>query len=58
MAQGMPRGSALAFLTAGPAPRVTSLAAIAVIFKKRYIALYTVLILLFSVAAGIYYGII
>jgi uncharacterized membrane protein YraQ (UPF0718 family) len=58
MAQGMPRGSALAFLTAGPATRVTSLAAIAVIFKKRYIALYTVLILLFSVAAGIYYGII
>lgn len=55
MAQGMSRGSALAFMIAGPATRITSLAAICVILKKRYIALYIVLLLLFSVAAGIYY---
>ena len=55
MAQGMSRGSALAFMIAGPATRITSLAAICVILKKRYIALYTLLLLLFSVAAGIYY---
>lgn len=55
MAQGMSRGSALAFMVAGPATRITSLAAICVILKKRYILLYTLLLLLFSVAAGICY---
>lgn len=55
MAQGLTRGSALAFLIAGPATRITSLSAICVILKKRYIALYTLLLLLYSVAAGVYY---
>lgn len=52
MAQGMSRGSALAFLTVGPATRITSLAAIAAVFKKRFLALYVAVLLVFSVAVG------
>ncbi len=53
MAQGMSKGSALAFLTVGPATRVTSLAAIAAVFKKRFLALYVAVLLIFSVAVGV-----
>lgn len=53
MEQGMSLGSALAFLTVGPATRVTSLAAIATIFRKRFLLLYVAVLLAFSVAAGI-----
>lgn len=53
MKQGMSRGSALAFLTVGPATRITSLAAIATVFRKRFLLLYVAFLLLFSVAAGI-----
>ncbi len=53
MAQGMSRGSALAFLTVGPATRITSLAAIASVFKKRFLALYVAVLLVFSVGVGI-----
>lgn len=50
---GLSRGSALAFLTVGPATRITSLAAIATIFRKRFLLCYVVLLLVFSVVAGI-----
>ena len=53
MAQGMSKGSALAFLTVGPATRITSLAAIATVFKQRFLALYVAVLLLFSVAVGV-----
>ena len=52
MGQGMSLGSALAFLTVGPATRITSLAAIATIFRKRFLAVYVLVLLVFSVAAG------
>ncbi|MCR4905325.1 MAG: permease [Clostridiales bacterium] len=52
MGQGMSLGSALAFLTVGPATRITSLAAIATIFRKRFLAVYVRVLLAFSVAAG------
>jgi len=52
MSQGMSLGSALAFLTVGPATRITSLAAIGTIFRKRFLLLYVLVLVLFSVTAG------
>jgi len=52
IAQGMARGSAIAFLISGPATRITSLAAIAVILKKRFILLYVLVLLMYAVAVG------
>jgi uncharacterized membrane protein YraQ (UPF0718 family) len=52
MSKGLSRGSALAFLTVGPATRITSLAAIGTIFRKRFLLLYVLVLLVFSVAAG------
>lgn len=52
LSQGMSRGSALAFLTVGPATRITSLAAVATIFRKRFLLCYVIVLLLVSVAAG------
>ncbi len=53
LSQGMSRGSALAFLTVGPATRITSLSAIAAIFRKRFLALYVLVLVAFSVLLGI-----
>ena len=52
LASGLSRGSALAFLTVGPATRITSLSAICTIFRKRFLALYVLVLLIFSVLAG------
>jgi len=52
LAQGLSRGSALAFLTVGPATRITSLAAIATIFKKRFLLCYVIVLLVFAVLSG------
>lgn len=52
MAQGLSGGSAIAFLTVGPATRITSLAAVASVFRKRFLALYVAVLLVFSVAVG------
>ena len=52
LANGLSRGSALAFLTVGPATRITSLSAICTIFRKRFLALYVLVLLVFSVLAG------
>lgn len=55
LGKGMTKGSALAFLLAGPATRVTSLAAVATVMKKRFLVLYVAVILLFSVLLGVIY---
>lgn len=52
MSQGMSLGSAMAFLTVGPATRITSLAAIGTIFRKRFLVLYVLILVIFSVIAG------
>jgi len=52
MSQGLSRGSALAFLTVGPATRITSLAAIGSIIRVRFIVCYVAVLLAFSVCAG------
>lgn len=54
MSQGiLSRGSALAFLTVGPATRVTSLAAIWTVFRTGFLLLYVLVLFVFSVIAGI-----
>lgn len=49
---GMATGAVLAFLIAGPATRVTALSALAVLFKKRVVLAYAVLLLLFAWVVG------
>ena len=53
LAQGLSMGSALAFLTVGPATRITSLSAISTIFRKRFLVAYVAVLLAFSVLAGV-----
>ena len=53
MSQGMSLGSAIAFLTVGPATRITSLSAIAAIFRKRFLLVYVIVLIAFSVVAGV-----
>ena len=56
LSQGLSRGSAIAFMTAGPATRVTSLAAIATIFRWGFLLCYVAVLIIFSVAMGIMVG--
>ncbi len=56
LSQGLSRGSAIAFMTAGPATRVTSLAAIATIFRWGFLLCYVAVLIIFSVAMGILVG--
>ncbi len=58
MGQGMAGGAALAFLVAGPATRVPPLLALATILRPAFIATYVVGLLLYSVLAGLIYGVI
>ncbi len=53
---GMASGAVLAFLIAGPATRITALTALTVIFKKRAVISYIVLLLVFSMLLGIVMG--
>ena len=53
MAKGLSKGSSLAFLLTGPMTRITSLAAIAIVFRKRFLALTVAAILLYSVGVGL-----
>lgn len=53
---GMATGAVLAFLIAGPATRITALSALAVLFKKRAVAIYVVMLLLFATVLGIALG--
>jgi len=49
---GMASGAVLAFLIAGPATRVTAISALAVLFKKRAVAVYVAMVLAFAVVLG------
>lgn len=49
---GMSMGAVLAFLIAGPATRITALSALSVLFKKRVVLIYVVLLLVFAVVLG------
>ncbi|HHV58742.1 MAG TPA: hypothetical protein GXX49_00300 [Clostridiaceae bacterium] len=53
--QGMSKGAALSFFTVGPATRITSLAAVAAILKPAFIIFYVMLLVVFSIFAGIIY---
>jgi len=53
---GMSPGAVLAFLIAGPATRITALTALAVLFKKRAVVIYVILLLIFSTFLGIALG--
>jgi uncharacterized protein len=54
--QGMSAGAALAFLIAGPATRIPPLMALATIVRPLFVIGYVVFLLLYSVAAGLLYG--
>jgi uncharacterized membrane protein YraQ (UPF0718 family) len=53
---GMAAGAILAVLIAGPATRITALAALAVVFKKRVVLAYAVLVVGFAIIVGIALG--
>jgi uncharacterized protein len=56
--QGMSAGAALAFLIAGPATRIPPLMALATILRPFFVAAYVVFLILYSVAAGLVYGLL
>lgn len=58
MKGGMPGGIVLAFITAGPATRFQSLAAIAVLLRNWSLALYVLLIWLCAFVAGVAWNLI
>ncbi len=58
LGQGMAQGAALAFLIAGPATRIPPLMALATIVRPVLIVAYVVVLLAYSVAAGLLYGVI
>lgn len=49
---GMSTAAILAFLIAGPATRITALAALATVFRKRTLVVYVLLVCLFAAVAG------
>ncbi len=55
MVQGMDKGSALAFFIVGPATRINSIFALVAVLRPVFIAAYIVLLILFSLVAGIVY---
>lgn len=56
IAQGMAPTAALAFLIAGPATRITPLMALATIVRPLVVMTYVVLLIAYSVLAGLIYG--
>jgi uncharacterized membrane protein YraQ (UPF0718 family) len=55
MLEGMSKGAALAFFLVGPATRVTPLIALASILRPLFIIIYLIILVVFSVAAGLIY---
>lgn len=53
---GMSKGSALAFLIVGPATRITPLLALGSVVKPLFIFIYIILIMFYSVGAGMLYN--
>ena len=58
LGQGMAKGAALAFLIAGPATRIPPLMALATIVRPVLIVLYVIVLLAYSVVAGLLYGLV
>ncbi|HEX7500433.1 MAG TPA: permease [Polyangia bacterium] len=58
MEQGMAGGAVLAFLIAGPATRIPPLMALATIVRPLFIFAYVLLLIAYSVVAGLLYGLI
>jgi uncharacterized membrane protein YraQ (UPF0718 family) len=58
LGQGMAKGAALAFLIAGPATRIPPLMALATIVRPVLIVVYVVVLLAYSVVAGLLYGLV
>ena len=54
--KGMAAGAVIAFLIAGPATRATALSALAVLFRKRAVFVYAVLVIAFSILLGVLLG--
>ena len=56
--EGMSRGAALAFFLAGPATRVTALAALATVLSRRALILYVAFVLVGAVGLGYLFNIL
>jgi hypothetical protein len=56
--EGMSRGAALAFFLAGPATRVTALAALATVLSRRALVLYVAFVLVGAVGLGYLFNIL
>jgi uncharacterized membrane protein YraQ (UPF0718 family) len=56
--EGMSRGAALAFFLAGPATRVTALAALATVLSRRALVLYVAFVLVGAVGLGYVFNIL
>ncbi len=56
--EGMSRGAALAFFLAGPATRVTALAALTTVLSRRALVLYVVFVLVGAVGLGYLFNIL
>jgi uncharacterized membrane protein YraQ (UPF0718 family) len=56
--EGMSRGAALAFFLAGPATRVTALAALATVLSRRALLLYVAFVLVGAVGLGYLFNIL
>jgi uncharacterized membrane protein YraQ (UPF0718 family) len=56
--EGMSRGSALAFFLAGPATRITALAALATVLSRRALVLYVAFVLVGAVGLGYLFNIL
>jgi uncharacterized membrane protein YraQ (UPF0718 family) len=52
---GMAKGSALAFFIVGPATRITPLMAMATVVRPKFISIYVISIIIFSLLAGFVY---
>lgn len=55
MSAGMGKGAAMAFLLVGPATRITPLMALATILRPVFIALYTLILIAYSLLIGVAY---
>ena len=56
--EGMSRGAALAFFLAGPATRITALAALATVLSRRALVLYVAFVLVGAVGLGYLFNIL
>lgn len=55
MSAGMGKGAVMAFLLVGPATRITPLTALAAVLRPKFIVLYTLLLIAYSLLIGVVY---